>query len=535
MIGIASSRWIESAAEKGDRTLLPERPSGGFAQNGPVLFFRHRRAVRAGLTLVEMLVVVAVTLIFMFALTQVFALLGDGITSGRALIELNGQMRAITLRLQSDLDSITVPVIPWETLQNGGGYMEIVEGRATDKNTDADLELTTLWDTNDDGVQDPDERAFGILDPSDPIRTQHDIDQWDQPPVDGIRNSGEPFFDTRIGDNDDVIMFTARSYDVPFVGKFVRDNGESVTIESNLAEIIWWTQFTPEFDDVNRNGVYDFGETKTLYRRVLLISPILSNPPLGAGPTKPDLSQAALTSKNEFIFGGDYNGMPTAGSDISVRIGDTGLVPNTLADLTKRENRVARIAQNPSDFPFEFDPTLLDRLVGPRQGDDVVLTRVLAFDARVYDPFAPLVVAGDQLLSPSDPDWNPEINTIASRGAYVDLNYAGNATVSLDQGFSGPRRFKAGKGNLNQAMYCTWSFHYEHDGVNNHYPDETSGADQGTNGLDDDGFNGVDDPGERETSPPYPVPLRGMQLRIRVYEPDSQTVRQSTVTTTFSQ
>ena len=508
MIGTASSRWIESAAEKGDRTLLPERPSGGFAQNGPVLFFRHRRAVRAGLTLVEMLVVVAVTLIFMFALTQVFALLGDGITSGRALIELNGQMRAITLRLQADLDSITVPVIPWETLQNGGGYMEIVEGRATDKNTDADL----------------------AIDPSDPVADPNrpDINQWDTN-GNGVKDPNEASFDSRVGDNDDVIMFTARSYDVPFVGKFVRDNGESVTIESNLAEIIWWTQFTPEFDDVNRNGVYDFGETKTLYRRVLLISPILSIPPLGAGPTKPDLSQAALTSKNEFIFGGDYNGMPTAGSDISVRIGDTGLVPNTLADLTKRENRVARIAQDPSDFPFEFDPTLLDRLVGPRQGDDVVLTRVFAFDARVYDPFAPLLVAGDQLLSPSDPDWNPA-NTIASRGAYVDLNYAGDETVSLDQGFSGPPPGKAG--NLSQAMYCTWSFHYEHDGVDQ---DRTLGPDQGANGLDDDRFNGVDDPGERETSPPYPVPLRGMQIRIRVYEPDSQTVRQSTVTTTFSQ
>ena len=32
-------------------------------------------------------------------------------------------------------------------------------------------------------------------------------------------------------------------------------------------------------------------------------------------------------------------------------------------------------------------------------------------------------------------------------------------------------------------------------------------ADEGTDGFDNDGTNGVDDVGERETSPPYPVPL----------------------------
>ena len=51
--------------------------------------------------------------------------------------------------------------------------------------------------------------------------------------------------------------------------------------------------------------------------------------------------------------------------------------------------------------------------------------------------------------------------------------------------------------------------------------------------LDDDSEDGVDDPKERETSPPYPVPLRGLQVKIRVYEPDSQTVRQATVTSSF--
>jgi hypothetical protein len=49
------------------------------------------------------------------------------------------------------------------------------------------------------------------------------------------------------------------------------------------------------------------------------------------------------------------------------------------------------------------------------------------------------------------------------------------------------------------------------------------------------GVNGVDDPGERETSPPYPVPLRGIQVRIRVLEPNTRQMRQATVGADFIQ
>ncbi len=36
-----------------------------------------------------------------------------------------------------------------------------------------------------------------------------------------------------------------------------------------------------------------------------------------------------------------------------------------------------------------------------------------------------------------------------------------------------------------------------------------------------------------ETSPPYPVPLRGLRVRIRCYEPDARDVREVTVTESF--
>ena len=81
-----------------------------------------------------------------------------------------------------------------------------------------------------------------------------------------------------------------------------------------------------------------------------------------------------------------------------------------------------------------------------------------------------------------------------------------------------------------KPTYDTWSFHYEHDGQDQN---GNSVVDEGVNSVDDDGNFGVDDIGERETSPPYPVPLRGLQIRLRVYEPDSQTVRQVTVAADF--
>ena len=56
----------------------------------------------------------------------------------------------------------------------------------------------------------------------------------------------------------------------------------------------------------------------------------------------------------------------------------------------------------------------------------------------------------------------------------------------------------------------------------------------GTNDFDDNGRMGVDDAMERETMPPYTDALRGLQIKIRVYEPDSRQVRQVTVVSDFT-
>ncbi len=102
------------------------------------------------------------------------------------------------------------------------------------------------------------------------------------------------------------------------------------------------------------------------------------------------------------------------------------------------------------------------------------------------------------------------------------------------------------------AVYDTWSTHYERDGLANNidpyygiglisgkainpFYDGSShfAIDPQTNGIDDDNINGIDDPGEAEAPPPYPYPLRGVQIKIRCFEPDTKQIREVTVTHKF--
>jgi hypothetical protein len=378
---------------------------------------------------------------------------------------------------------------------------------------------------------------------------------------------------------------------------------------------------------------------RTLYRRVLLVAPALP-------------------------VGGDGAGF-YLGNDISVRrvqvsVNNYMLLANTLADLTKPENRFAhrpqhRVGPGPNDFASRFpfhphfyvdytnpaapllssgwgprsaspyvglmlptlrecsyrfppDPTqpLVDawiaggdlpalalaqngsfdawknphpwsnvdpatgalsslpapppapntRYLGTRVAEDAILNNVIGFDVKAWDPGAPvLATASGQVLMPGDPGYLVGLQNIGggyqivSYGAYVDLNYgclAGPAgwpvLISSSSVFAGPgvtglpgvAAYRtlgtdpgAPGGVLRSAVYDTWSTHYERE----------LGTGRGINGFDDpvggvaDGV--VDDPDEMEFPPPYAAPLRGIQVKIRVFEPDSRQVREVTVIQEF--
>ena len=312
------------------------------------------------------------------------------------------------------------------------------------------------------------------------------------------------------GDGDDILMFTARNLDHPYQGVY---NG--AVIESKVAEIIWWAVH----EDLNGDSQLNINETITLHRRVLLVAPQLNDV---SSPLHPlglmDGICATGISLQQFL----------QNNDISVRVDANGnLVANTLADLSKRENRFG----HSGGFPFPIDRTFMNGLVlqGGRQGEDVVLSHIAAFDAKLFDPQAeirsyPLPNGEAVAVTPEDPGY--AASTPIGVGTYVDLNYAGNSTLSL---FSGPPNPKS---RLGQNVYCTWSTHYERDGIDQ--DDGGSGpVDEATNGLDDDNAHGADDEAERETSPPYPFPLRGVQVTFRVRDPASQQIRQTSIESSF--
>jgi hypothetical protein len=309
-------------------------------------------------------------------------------------------------------------------------------------------------------------------------------------------------------DCDDILLFTTKSLGKPFAGVF---SGSS-SIESQFAEVAW---FCKQSNEQTVPGTTLF----TLYRRQLL-----SMAYVGAEPF--------LSGSNSYAWPGSWDTF-YANFDLSCRLENNRLHPNSLGDLTKRENRFFHT----NGYPFFFDGTQsgVSFSSANREGNDIVLTNVITFDVRVFDPSAP-TAAG-----------------LASTGAYVDLNWNKESSpVAGGSRFptSGKTAFQGwGVGVKNKTFltlgfptYDTWSLHYELNGINE---DADNLTDEGTDGVDDDGSgtkNGivddqtVDNPnggGEAETSPPYPVPLRGIEVRISCYEPSSRQVRQVTVRHTF--
>lgn len=426
---------------------------------------------RRGMTLVEMLVATTLTLIIMGVVAQLFGILGNSISNSRAALAMAVQLRAVSLALRLDLAGATAPTVPPVAADGDAGYLEIIEG----------IESDTSQGTSQ-----------------------------------------------LIGDCDDALLFTTRTLDRPYVGAF---SGTS-SIESRTAEVAWFCR---------PSAVTTAGMTLyNLYRRQLLVLDYV-----GAG---------AFASRSNRLAAEDIGPPPVTlfsvlqKYDLSLRAEGTEFVPNTLGDLTKRENR---FAHNPGGtvssgaFPYAGTATNLSSgaaaLSGTRQGEEIVLRNVLAFDVRVFDPEAAIRSGGNVALVPGDPGYPTATSpSPLALGCYVDLGSGAASTTLMGTATAASE--------LNR-IYDTWSTHYECNGVDEN--DDTV-VDGGTDGLDNNvvkvsnNVNGVnvvsfvmtpngvvDDDAERDTQPPYPVPLRGIEIRIRCYEPSSREVRQVTVRHTF--
>ncbi len=483
-------------------------------------------ALRPGLTLVEMLVSLVCVLLLMMAYTQLFSDVGSKVGAARSMIELNSRMRSAAQRLRSDLESHTCDMTVWQRPETGSGYFEIIEGPLCDK-TPAVSASPLLNNGLTSGAYTAAYPATG-----------------------GLFNSSNSIEKYPLGDTDDVLMFTIRSKEGPYIGRSSLPGYP--TVQSNVAEVVWFLRPTLQSD--NKTPVDP--PTFTLYRRVFLVLPTW-----GGGPVSVPLTN---------ITGGL--------DDISAHLNlATGSYDgNTLSDLTKRECRYAHAYNSTAPFngfPHKVDPSMLVPFGGKlstgiyqidptipsytRYGEDVVLTNVLSFDVQVWDPTVQVKNNSGLAVLPGDPGYaagTPFTPPVV--GGYVDLYNnnalgsgqfvgAGDTKSQLQAANSSPTILQTwifddhkdsttnlpdyGQYSQKPATFDTWSFHYEMDGLDQ--DDGGSGpVDEGTDqivGITGGGGSGY------ETSPPYPYPLRGIRIRIRCYEPDARDVREVTVTESF--
>jgi type II secretory pathway component PulJ len=430
---------------------------------------KTRKPIRAAFTLVEMLIAMALTLILVYSIAEFYAYIGNAVRDGRATIEMGGQLRAATAQLNEDLQSLTLRPTPWIDRDTSPGYFTVYEGPYSDAYPDGGTTDITA-DSNNNSVPDI------------------------------IENQN---LTNLIGDFDDVLAFTIRAKDVPFQAQ----SSTGAQLQSQYAEVIWYTTFT----DTSGDGNWQINEPRFLCRRQLLILP----------------------SHNLTVSGYQDN-------EVSFHMSGGSLVANSLADLSLRENRFGCQGGN---YPahLRLNPTNLASVQtysfgGNKIGEERLLANLLAFDVRVFDGAAPIYEAADGVtsLTPGDIGYRNLLTagsaTAIGYGAFVDLNF--NRT-----GMPGNSYFSGGPtANFNPTAapypfvhWDTWPTYYE-----THAP----GTGRAYNGLDDaigaaPAANGVDDPGERETQPSYVLPLRGIQVRIRMYEPQTRQMRQATVGADF--
>lgn len=530
-------------------------------------FQNNDRANRLGLTLIEVLIATVISILLLMSLVEAFKRIGDSITESRAALEMSNRLRSVSMLLRRDLEMATAKPIPPLGANEPLGYLKIFEGPMCDFSAKLYIESSN-----------PDTRAgrYGDLDDI-LMLTACASEQWftgkvpkyiaERRTIASYPTQADALIPTIISSKyAEIVWFT-------------------------MAVAIDPTQ--PANFDVNGDGVLDKVQ---LHRRVLLIRPDLngSNGELNLGAvTIPNAFQFCdlsmrRTSNNRVAANSIEDLMLLENRFAHVVVP----LPNNassmpLLDLDAAAANVQGSASVGNVLARSGFLNASYRLIGTggeRLGEDVVLSDCLAFDLKVFDPFVELYPVGgnsgnlrstDMVLSPNDPGYYGAMGaTAVGAGDYVDLGWYRNvAAVALNNGaalpssgfvgFSGFRAANANGYSLSllksgmvsptrwtQFCYDTWTTNYELDGAIHGEPSgsltPSAGtvklssavgsrtlADMGTNGIDDDHTGIVDDVSEFETSPPFPLPLTSMKATIRLEEPDTRQLQQTSVITEF--
>ncbi|MFL2861420.1 MAG: type II secretion system protein J [Pirellulales bacterium] len=250
---------------------------------------------RRGMTLIEMLIATAVSLILMAAVAQVFAAFSGAMSNGRSILETDSRLRNVARRLRDDLNGATTQMLPPRTPDQGEGYFEIIEGPINDLfgYTSEDLNANGTFqagaeETGDGtGTNRLNANANGVLDvPA--LKVSTDLS----------------------GDIDDVLLFTTLSKTTPFVGR-----SPTGTFESQTAEVAWFVRPTSNTSNP---------QTYTLYRKQLLVMGYV-----GAAP---------FSTNNQMNFPGTWSGYFGQPCDIrrATGAGQWGGIRSPCSKHTKR-------------------------------------------------------------------------------------------------------------------------------------------------------------------------------------------------------
>ena len=549
--------------------------------------------LRRGYTLVEVLIATTLALMLMAAVARMFGQLGTSVNNSRATLEMSEKLRAAAERLRMDLGGLTVTTLPPRRVENNDGYFEYIE---RGNPTWSPAAVPTPWDT-----------TSGTTDSSFVVRY---LDAAGTIPAYGT-----------VGETGDVLMFTTRNPTRPFTGLL---NGN--TTQSDVAEVAWFMR-----------GRTLYRRVLLVAPNVTFASPtaMLGNNALSLGfyyqndisahvlndvtqqvaanrvvvpNTLGDLSRRGCRfghDTDDFPFISDWGvlGLPTLQECSAVLSTGTwasyytltcpsgdhdAAIPGTLPQTLMWMGGPVTVPNMDYWSPQPFAGVLsggtwmnvttgilTNYASNLRPADDVILTNVIGFDVKAWDPQAVVLqatAAGSVvLISPGDQAYLQGLSkiggtitlnsvtyniTIASYGAYVDLGQYATVTtaqwpqsvVSLISPLQGGMIAKSQLQNVTAAgqpappyIYDTWTDYYENAGVPPPTPPPTPTPpwpwpptpSQGHNGFDNSGSGMVNGPNDAITSPPYPVPLRGIQVKIRVFEPDSRNIREVTVTQDF--
>ncbi len=530
----------------------PRRRVGVGSRDGRTTSSRDGRTTSVrGYTLIEILVATTLALILMGAVVAMFGQVGESINDSRSMLEAADRLRLASARLQADLQSVTVTMNPPCDPASNQGYFEYIEGPA----------VTTPFAPN---TPNPSGRPLSGP-PSPPLQLPTQI---------AVNTDNNNQSDTTVGDFDDILMFTTRSSGRPFVGlAIVGPSSTPSAVQSEVAEVAWFLRgrnlhrrvllvmpslnqngyFTGAAAGGNQtvNGFYAYNDisarTSTVGGATTIVANTLSdltrrecrfahgNESTGtfpydvrnwnwictAGgqtstfPTLPTLNECSTP-------GWSLNASPPATPGTQIALGNPGGPTNTLDFWSNKTVTVTGANGQPIPIPAYLlaENALTKKVLGSwqtgmRTTDDIILTNVIGFDVKAWDPTYVDPVTG-------------------AVGAYVDLGYNGfgsdhSGTYGL-QG-TGSNNTLVHWNNQAGCVYDTFSTHYEVAG----WPNCPGTAGQSVDGLDDgNGIPGVvDDSNEKLSAPPYSMPLRGIQVKIRTFEPDSKQVREVTVEQSF--